>query len=229
MRAVDENTLCPAATGPVGETVILLDLTDPLSPAQHAQLMTWLEKEIDDAPQGTQFTLGVVSDDPTLWGATDPLCKPQTAASANNLTQNARIIDERYQQKFLQPLREKLTLMVRSSGAKRSPIMESLQALVSDTPGFITSEVPRRIVMVTDLLQHSDALSFYRGGDWESFRKSPAFQRIGATLVDAEIRIYQVPRPTEGVKDPDVLEDFWTRYFEVQGAHLPRVTRLGDL
>lgn len=228
-KAVDETTLCPVATGPVGQTVILLDLTDPLSPAQHAQLMTWLEKEIDDAPQGTQFTLGVVSDDPTQWGATDPLCKPQTAESASSLTQNARIVEERYQQKFLQPLTENLTMMVRSSGANRSPIMESLQALVSDTPGFITSNLPRRIVMVSDLLQHSDALSFYRGGDWESFRRSPAYQRIGAALVDTDIRIYQVPRPTEGVKDPAVLEDFWIRYFEVQGAHLPRVTRLGDL
>lgn len=38
-----------------------------------------------------------------------------------------------------------------------------------------------------------------------------------------------MPRPLEGVRDPAVLEDFWIRYFERQGAHLPTSKRLGDL
>ncbi|MBU2956805.1 hypothetical protein Q4511_16090 [Paracoccus sp. 1_MG-2023] len=213
----------------MAETVILLDLTDPLSPAQHTQLLAWLEKEIDDAPRGTQFTMGVVSEDSADWGATSPLCKPQDASSANSFTQNARLIDERYQERFLKPLQSNLSRMVKASGASRSPIMESLQALVTDTPGFVTSNVPRRLVMVTDLLQHSDALSFYSGGDWASFRRSAAYQRMGSTLGGAEVQIYQVPRSAEGVDDPAALEDFWLRYFEVQGAHAPHVKRLGDL
>ncbi len=228
-NAVDSQTLCPAPSGPVGMTAILLDLTDPLSPAQHSQLMAWLEDEIDRAPRGTQFTMGVVSQDHVNWGATDPLCKPQDASSANTLTQNARLIDARYRERFLDPLKTRLESMVSTSGADRSPIMESLQALVSDSAGFVTFEGGRRIVVVSDLLQHSDVLSFYRGGDWESFRSSPDYQRIGTTLDGAEVQIYQVPRPTEGVKDPAVLDDFWMKYFERQGAHIPSVERLGDL
>ncbi|SLN20841.1 hypothetical protein PSM7751_00711 [Pseudooceanicola marinus] len=228
-RALDTETLCPEATGPVAMTAILLDLTDPMSPAQHAQLLARIEQEISDAARGTQFTLGVVSEDSTRWGATPPLCKPQDAASANRLTQNEKLIAKRYESRFHEPLQSRLLDMVSATGANRSPIMESLQALVADTPGFVTFEGPRRIILVTDLLQHSDALSFYRGGTWDSFRASPAFQRLGRTLDGAEIRIYQVPRPAEGVKDPAVLEDFWIRYFERQGAHVPVVNRLGDL
>jgi hypothetical protein len=228
-NAFDPETLCPTPAGPVGITAILLDLTDPLSSTQHSQLMAWLEDEIDRAPRGTQFTMGVVSQDSANWGATDPLCKPQDASSVNSLTQNSRLIDTRYREQFLDPLKARLEGMVSASGADRSPIMESLQALVSDTAGFVTFDGPRRIVVVSDLLQHSDVLSFYRGGDWNSFLNSPDYQRIGTTLDGAEIQIYQIPRPTEGVKDPAVLDDFWINYFERQGAHNPSVKRLGDL
>lgn len=228
-NASDPKTLCPTASGPVAMTAILLDLTDPLSPAQYSQLMALLENEIDDASRGTQFTMGVVSEDPASWGATDPLCKPQDATSANSLMQNARLIDTRYREQFLDPLRATLESMVSASGANRSPIMESLQALVADSSGFVTYDGPRRVVMVTDLLQYSDALDFYRGGSWDSFRASPAYQRIGSTLDDVEVQIYQVPRPTTGIEDPRVLDDFWANYFERQGAHAPRLKRLGDL
>ena len=228
-NAVDPQTLCPVATGPIAMTAILLDLTDPLSSAQYSQLMAWLEKEIDDAPRGTQFTMGVVSQDLVVGDATDPLCKPQDAFSANSFTQNARLIDKNYHERFLDPLKEHLASMINASGADTSPIMESLQSLVANSPGFVTYTGPRRIVMVTDLLQHSEVLSFYRGGSWEGFRASPAYERISSTLEDADVQIYQIPRPTEGVKNPAVLEDFWVQYFERQGAHAPRVRRLGDL
>lgn len=229
LSAVDEKTLCPLATGPVEMRTILLDLTDPLSPAQHSQLMAWIDDEIARAPRGTQFTMGVVSEDATNWGATDPLCKPQDADSASALTQNARLVGDRYQERFLAPLKANLEAMVSATGANQSPIMESLQALVSDSPGFVTYDGPRRVILVTDLLQHSDVISFYRGGDWESFRKSPDYQRIGTTLSDAEVQIYQVPRPADAVRDPEAVEDFWVNYFEKQGAHKPMVKLLGDL
>ncbi len=41
--ALDPETLCPESTGPTSETVILFDLTDPLSPAQSGQLIQRLE------------------------------------------------------------------------------------------------------------------------------------------------------------------------------------------
>ncbi|MBD9529701.1 hypothetical protein [Paracoccus sp. PAR01] len=226
--ALDPETLCPEA-GPAGMTAILMDLTDPLSHAQASQLLAWLEKEVDDAPRGTQFTMGVVSEDLANFHATPALCKPQDKASASSLTQNPELIGRRYDELFLKPLEANIRELTTATAAKHSPIMESLQSLVADTPGFVTFEGPRRIVLVSDLLQNSEALSFYRGGNWDSFRKSPGYQRLGSTLTEAEVAIYQVPRPLEGVRDPVVLEDFWLRYFERQGSHKPAYKRLGDL
>ncbi|MDO5759257.1 MAG: hypothetical protein Q4P24_17750 [Rhodobacterales bacterium] len=229
LNAVDDVTLCPVQHGPAGMTAILVDLTDPISPAQHALLTALLDKEIADAPRSTQFTMGVVTEDPADWGASAPLCKPQDRDTAGALTQNATLIGQRYRERFLAPLQADISRLTSVSGANQSPIMESLQALVADTPGFVTFDGPRRIVIVSDLLQHSDVMSFYRGGDWDSFRASPAFQRLGSTLSAADVTILQVPRPGEGVRDPRILEDFWARYFDAQGAHLPVLKRLGDL
>lgn len=227
--AVDAQTLCPTATGPVAETVILFDLTDPLTPAQSSQLMQYLEREFRDAATGTQFTMGVVSEDPALWGATAPLCKPSSAAEVSSLTQNVAMVDERYQDRFVAPIEASLKSMISASGANQSPIMESLQALVGATPGFVTFSGPRRLILVSDLLQHSEAMSFYRGDDWQSFAASPAFQRLGRTLDGVEVMIFAVPRAVEKIRDPAVVEDFWLRYFDLQGARLPRLQNLGDL
>lgn len=226
---VDPNTLCPVSTGPIGMIAILVDVTDPLTLTQYSKLQAWLAKSINDAPRGTQFTLGIVSDNSEKWGTKTALCKPQDAGSADGFTQNAKLIGSRYKSDFLDPLEAQLANMVRASGAKQSPIMESLQTLIAQTPGFVTFSGPRRIILISDLLQHSSVLSFYRGDDWESFSSSAAFQRMGHSLLEAEIEIYQVPRPGEGVKRPEILEDFWLRYFDIQGAHLPKVKRLGDL
>ncbi|MCW1918205.1 hypothetical protein NX862_05530 [Rhodobacter sp. KR11] len=225
--AVDA-ALCPLS-GPVAETAILFDLTDPMAPAQTAQLRQYLEGEFAGAAVGTQFTMGVVSEDQALWGATDPLCKPASVKDVSSLTQNVTLVQKRFQERFQDPLQVNLDRMISASGAKTSPIMESLQALVADTPGFLTYAGPRKLILVSDLLQNSDAMSFYRGEDWQSFQASPAFARLGRTLDRVDVTIFAVPREVATLKDPKAVEDFWIRYFELQGANLPKLRSLGDL
>lgn len=227
--SVDPETLCPTSGGPTAETAILFDLTDPLAPAQSSQLLQYLEREFAEARIGTQFTMGVVSETPAEWGATAPLCKPRSGADVNALTQNVTMVKRQYDERFLAPLEANLRQMISASGANSSPIMESLQALIADTPGFLTFGGPRKVIVVSDLLQHSEAMSFYRGNDWQSFSASPDFQRMGRTLDGAEVVIFAVPRVVDRIRDPAAVEDFWIRYFDRQGARMPVVRNLGDL
>ncbi len=227
--AVDPETLCPVSTGPVAMTVILFDLTDPLTPAQSKQLTQYLDHEIANAATGTEFTMGVVREDPADWGATEPLCKPRTGGDVSQLTQNVRLVTQRYQERFLIPVSDKIQRMISATAAKQSPIMEALQTLIADTPDFLTYGGPRKVIVVSDLLQHSEAMSFYRGDDWQSFANSAGYKRLGKTLNGADVSIFAVPREVAKIKDPAVIEDFWLRYFDVQGSHLPTFKNLGDL
>ena len=227
--AVDPKTLCPVSTGPVAMTAILFDLTDPLTPAQSKQLTQYLDLEIAKATTGTEFTMGVVREDPADWGATEPLCKPRTGDDVSQLTQNVRLVTQRYEERFLTPVRENIQRMIAATAAKQSPIMEALQTLIADTPNFLTYAGPRQVIVVSDLLQHSDAMSFYRGDDWQSFANSVGYSRLGKTLIGADVTIFTVPREVAKIKDPAVIEDFWLRYFDVQGSQLPTFKNLGDL
>lgn len=226
--SMDDMTLCPTL-GPTGMITVLFDLTDPLSSAQAAQLRGRLDHLIDNAPTGTQFTLGIVSSDHDQWGASKPLCKPHSADNVSSLTQNTKLVERRYEKDFLTPLHNRIAQMINASGSATSPIMESLQALVAETHGFITFNGPRQIVVISDLLQNSQAMSFYRGDDWRSFSVSPNFARLGRNLDDAYVTIFKVPRPQEKIRDVAAIDDFWIRYFDLEGAHVPKVVRLGDL
>lgn len=110
--AVNPDTLCPLDSGPVEMAAILFDLTDPLTPAQSKQLLARVEKEIADAPIGTQFTMGVVSEAPETWGATAPLCKPRSGQDVSTLTQNVRLVETRYEQRFMAPLHDNIESMI---------------------------------------------------------------------------------------------------------------------
>lgn len=227
-NATDAVTLCPVE-GPTGAMVALLDLTDPLTRSQANQLQTWLGDEIAASPWGTMLSVGVVSEDPSDWGARFAKCKPQTAEDANPLIQNPSILGETYNDEFLVPLRETLDEMMQSETQDTSPIMESLQALVSETPSF-TSTRPKRLVIVSDMLQNSNVLSFYREEGWGYFTETRAHERLAGNLADVEVTLLRIPRTSANIGDPRKVDTFWARYFDSQGTSARfDIHNLGDL
>mgnify|MGYP001158983358 FL=1 len=118
--------------------------------------------------------------------------------------------------------------------ASRAPIMESLQALVAETPLLVQDELrgadrrPRRIVIVSDMLQNSDVVSFYRGQEWADLQASRDFARLGRNLHGVDVEILRLPRDEPAIRDPGAVEHFWVRYFDYQGADVSART-IGDL
>ena len=118
--------------------------------------------------------------------------------------------------------------------ARRAPIMESLQALVAETPLLVevassTDQRDRRVVIVSDLLQNSEVVSFYRGQDWSDFEASRDFARLARNLDGVEVEILRLPRDEPAIRDPKVIDDFWVSYFDMQGAIRVNTRTIGDL
>lgn len=222
----DQDTLCEFS-GPDHAKVLLLDLTDPLSPTQASRLKTLIDHEIEKSPANTMLSLGIVSDDPEDWGARFSLCKPRSGEEASDLYENPRMIAESYQENFERPLNAVLTSTLNASEASSSPIMEALQSLIAETPAFNTVRGDRELLIVSDMLQHSEALSAYRGQGWDYFASSGSADRLAENLQSVSVRIVRIPRQSRA--DASLSEDFWARYFDRQGAGLPSVTVLGDL
>ena len=225
---IDETTLCPKETGPVASIAVLLDLTDPLSKIQHTRLRGILEATIAGAKANTLFAVGAVRTDPVRRGAEFKLCKPLEGKEANELYQNPGLIQKRYRKEFKGPLDSVLEEMLATNAADRSPIMESLQALLASTPGFLDAKYPRRILIVSDLFENSAAFSFFRGGTWQTFVRSPDFRRLAKNMNGIDIEIHRLPRSSAKVDNADV-EDFWVNYFDQAGVRKLSTRWLGDL
>ena len=157
-------------------------------------------------------------------------CKPATGEKANELYQNPRIIEERYREEFLEPFEAILSAMLDSPAAERSPILESLQALLVSAPGFVDASYPRRVIVVSDLIQNSAAFSFYRGDTWGRFIRSQDAERLAGRLRGVEVEICRIPRPGAKVNKA-VVDDFWVNYFDRAGASrvVASTCPLGDL
>jgi hypothetical protein len=225
-EAIDIATLCPAS-GPQSHLAVLLDMTDPISASQLLFVREYIEDQVDNAPVGAFVSVGIVSTEPDFQGSpTINICKPRRGQSASQFYENPGLIEEIFQDKFSDPLQLKLDQLFATETASSSPIMESIQRLISSTVGFRTSTHARSLLIMTDLMQHSPAMSFYRGEDWNSFSRSGNLERLSHALEGVTVTILRVPRinaPNES------LEDFWVRYFDYQGASQVRVISVGDL
>lgn len=217
---IDAATLCPE-DGPAGHLAILVDTTDPVSATQLRAARARIEGLIEAAPDFTRVSFATVAPDAA---PVRSLCKPPRDASA--LTGNPRLVAERYDAAFLAPVRATLDGLLAVPTADSSPIIEALQSFLSAIPGFAAAAVPREVVLVTDLVQHSEVFSFYRGGDWASFRASGAADRLARSLEGAEVAILRLPRPAAPTA---AVDDFWVRYLDAQGAARVEPTVLGDL
>jgi hypothetical protein len=226
--AIDEATLCPV-TGATGTLAVLLDLTDPISRTQVIALRAFLDERVAESPRGTLISVGIVNDQPEDWGAAIALCRPMAGDEAGELMRNPGQVDQRYREAFLAPLQAQIEAMLAVQTAAASPIMEALQALIASSAAMsVASAAPREIVLVSDLLQHSDVLSFYRGHDWDSFRAGPHYGRLARNLDGATVTIVKVPRVEPRI-DIAAVDDFWVRYLESQGTERVRPRVLGDL
>ncbi|MBT3143218.1 hypothetical protein KL867_19310 [Ruegeria litorea] len=225
---VNEATLCHT-DGPVNVTAILLDLTDPLSNTQQIRLKTIIENEIASSSTDTMISLGVVSEEPQRWGSLFAKCKPATGEQANALYENPSLIADRYQREFLIPISDKIDATLVGQAESQSPIMEALQSLIASTPDFTRARGQRKFVIVSDMLQHSDTLSFYRNQGWEYFSSRDGELRLAANLQNVSIEIMRIPRSGNNIPSRELVENFWTRYFDRQGSKVPSVSSMGDL
>ncbi len=221
-----DGDLCPA-DGPVAHLAILLDTTDPLVPAQHQRTRQILDMKIADVPVGTRVSFSTVNPDPGIRErAFRSVCKPPSEDDVSILTENPRMVQERYQEQFLDPIDDAISRLLKVPEAASSPIMESLQEFASRIRGFTTTDRPRELVIMSDLMQHSPAFSFYRGEDWNSFYHANGPERFGLAFSNAAITVLRLPRVVDMAP---VVDDFWVRYLMLQGFGDINVISVGDL
>ena len=145
-------------------TIILIDQSDPFSENDLAWVDELIDNEARTLPRFGRLTVVLPNsatpfDPTTLYSH----CSPGSVEDANPILQNPRMIDDTWREQFYLPLTSTVGETLKTTSQPSSPLFEALYS-VGDRADFQSNRKNRRLVIVSDLMQHSDGFSFYRYG-----------------------------------------------------------------
>jgi hypothetical protein len=211
------DTSCRMDRKDPAHTIILIDQSDPFNPNDLDWVYEFVDAEARALPKYGRLTILT----PNAANPYEPkrihfACSPGSAAEANPIFQNPKMVEQSWQSEFYAPLLEQVETALLDTRQPSSPLVEAVYA-VSDRADFQPGDTSRRLVLVSDLMQHSDGFSFYRAGaDYEAFLGSD-LARMPPRLDQVDVVARIVPRQIYDLPMAEV-KAFWRAYFDEAGA-----------
>ncbi len=228
--AFDRLTLCPV-DGPRSLTVVLVDTTDPLDAVQKEDVSKRLDdiKE-KDVPRWGELELFTVRPTPAdrLLRPELTVCNPGRGSEISPFYGNPALVEKRWRKQFSDKTDEVLGRLLGSQSAESSPILESIQqAAVEAFLGRRVAQVPKRLVVVSDMLQHTSCFSQYHGFEpFDSFCKSPCYLKVRPNLAGVDVTILYLRRAQAARIQGRRHIEFWQQYFKDAGATVTEVVSI---
>ncbi len=228
--AADAETLCRTDGALPEVSVVLLDLSSALSDVQKLDLKNELTRIRDGVPRFGRIEIFAVDDHaPRVLQPLLELCNPGRGEDMSEIYQNPQLARQRWERDFARTLDAAIEKLLGTPEAATSPIFEAIQAVALrtfDDPAL--DDVPsRRLVLVSDLMQNVPGkLRMYDGiPAFDELARSPYWLDVKAELERVDVTVLYLQRPSsQRTWQPQV--DFWSRYFEAQGASIERVLPL---
>ncbi|MFN7057020.1 hypothetical protein [Hyphomonas sp.] len=215
--ATDNVSGCRLDRQDPAHTIILVDQSDPFIETDHDWVRALVSDEARALPKYGRLTLAV----PNSALAHDPktiisVCSPGSADGANPIFQNPRMIEQAWRTRFQAPAMAGADTILLDTVAPSSPLLEAVFTL-SARPDFQAGTPARRMILVSDLMQHSRDFSMYRTGtDYEPFEASP-LNALRPRLDGVEVAARIVPRPEYPLPLVEV-KAFWERWLTEAGT-----------
>lgn len=155
------------STTPAGAWLVLIDATDVPPPREQQRIVASLRSVAERMHRHERLALHVIGALPTQSASPVPLpglangfnrCKSADPRVINRAFENERKVRALYQHTFLEPLTAAATHLARGGKAGVSPILEAID-VAAWSPQFRSASA-RRIVLISDLEQNSDVVSF---------------------------------------------------------------------
>lgn len=223
-KSLDEITLCPAE--PSSVTVLLVDVTDPMNLAQRQDFLNQLDRLSTSIPRHGKLIVTKV--DPVSDRLLIPIitrCNPGTAEDETETSGNPQRLDKLHREQFEAPLKAAFEKVLSATAAERSPILESIQSVaLTELQRSGDTDLPKRLVVASDLLQNTDAISFYGGfPNPNELTASQAFSRVRTDLRGVDVELWMLQRGDSTTTQPRSLPDLWDHIISKQGGTLTRV------
>jgi len=210
----DVTSLCRMDEPLGAHTIVLVDSTDRLEARHRRKLRAVLAQERARLGQYDRLTIMRINvrrpQEPSILFSR---CLPRPPEQTNPLFENARMVQATWDEEFAQALDSALRSAGSGGPQRASPIVAALRAVAAD-PDF-GAEIPRRrLVLVSDLLEHNpQGFSLYvSDADYAAWRAgSPAGP---PDLARVELRIVPVDRPDNAERQSAAVDNFWPAFFD---------------
>jgi hypothetical protein len=224
---LDQATLCPV-DGPRAVAVVLLDSTDEIPEIAKREIRTVLVDMAETLPAYDLLEIRLL--DPKTPGGKSIFarCNPGDGTGLSEYTANPRLARQRWLEGFRAPLDVALEEGFHPLPGKTSPIMETIQRIaVERFTGRAVEEVPKSLVVISDMLQHGPDYSQY-GGDlsFGRFKTSRAYKKVQTDLHGADVLIYYIQRQTgKPINSADHIK-FWADWVRDNNGRLKQASKL---
>jgi hypothetical protein len=225
--ALDQATLCPV-DGPRSVAVVLLDSTDEVPETAKREIRTVLVDMAETLPAYELLEIRLL--DPKTPGGKSIFarCNPGDGAGLSEYTANPRLARQRWLEGFRQPLDVALEAGFRPLPGKTSPIMETIQRIAIERfTGRAAEEIPKSLVVISDMLEHGPDYSQYTGDlSFGRFKTSRAYKKVQTDLHGADVLIYYIQRQTgKPINSADHIR-FWTEWIRDNNGRLKQASKL---
>ncbi len=220
-RAFDSDN-CPEDRRFAAQIAVLVDPSDTLTNVQEGsgapRILEVLENDAPETAEIRVFTVGQAGRGDTR--SVFRVCKPAHPDGVSSLTGNPQLAERRYQNEFLAPLRQTLSALLSVEGDSISPILEGVQVAAVSAFQPREADFPRQVLIVSDMIQNSRNLSFYRDAvDFGPLSRNPDYGTLRVDLTAVEVSVFLLARRGgAGRIQGGTLRRFWEDYFLDQGA-----------
>ena len=208
-------------------TIVVLDKTDSLSNSQQKFVLNYINNEKTGLRTVEKFSIFAFTEN--NYTNPDPVfskCNPGTGKDANQLYQNPRKIQMRFDEFFSKPLEENMSNILSDNTGSRSPIFEMIKEL-SFRNDFGDDVEQKTLIIISDMMHHTSKYSHYKNTvDYEYFSKKPYAYEVSASLNSVNVRIVYLLRDNLGNIQGKRHLSFWEEYFEEMGAEVADVRKI---
>ncbi|MCO6393286.1 hypothetical protein GTW25_19895 [Aliihoeflea aestuarii] len=221
---------CPV-TGATGMTAIIIDATDPISEITMANLKNEFRREVAQVGKGQYLRIASLTGQPRELPMMFDGCNPGDGSSVDQWTNNPNRRQRRWEEEFGKPLEQLPASLDNGIGASQSPVMAAVQKIRND---LFDSDIavpgsPKRIIIVSDMIEHTDLYSQYRSGaDFAAYLASDAYRTFRTTLSDVEVTILYVERANRRFPSSEHVR-FWNDWIIENGGRIGSIKRLEGL
>jgi hypothetical protein len=202
---------CYRDKGKIRESILVfLDTSDTYTDSQRALIASQIFKRVSAASEGTLIVISkFAEDEDTVIQTVERLCVPTESVQDSPLFQ--RLKKERFEGGVAKALAEA------DGQTERSPIIEALNDLAVMVPA---NSEENRMIIVSDLMQHSPLLNMY-DLNWLK-NKSQAMKRLQKakpSISNMDLDILFIARKFEDRQTFEV-RDWWLTFLSESGANI---------